>query len=92
MVKVFLASVLRSTAPSLNGREFPDPEGTVADLLERIAAAGPDGFRARIFEGTALRRYLAVYVDGTDIRFTGGLATPIGAAGRVDLIPAVAGG
>lgn len=92
MVRVFLGSVLRSAAPDLNGREFSVSAGTVADLLERIAAAGPVGFRARLFEGPELRRYLSVYVDGRDIRFTGGLTTPVDRADRVDLLPAVAGG
>lgn len=92
MVRVHLASVLRTFAPGLDGREFPGAEGAVAELLERVAAAGPAGFRARLFEGAELRRYLAVYIDGVDIRFTGGLASRVGGDSRVDLIPAVAGG
>jgi molybdopterin synthase sulfur carrier subunit len=92
MVTVFLASVLRSAAPALHGRELPGFTGTVGELLERLGEEGGPGFRSRLFDGDGVRRYLNVYVDGTDIRFVDGLRTPVPAAARVDLIPAVAGG
>ena len=92
MVTIHLASVLRTGAPALHGRTIEPFEGTVGELLERIATEGGPAFRARLFDGAVPRRYLNIYVDGTDIRFSGGLATPVGGSARVDLIPAVAGG
>jgi molybdopterin synthase sulfur carrier subunit len=92
MVTVYLASVLRAAAPELHGREWAGFSGTVGELLERIGDEAGPAFRARLFEEGKLRRYLNVYVDGTDIRFAEGLSTELPPTARVDLIPAVAGG
>jgi sulfur-carrier protein len=92
MVKVFLASVLRTAAPALHEREFPDFSGTLEEFLEVLCREAGPGFRARLYEGSRLRRYLNIYLDGKDVRFLGGVSAPIGTAARVDLIPAVAGG
>jgi molybdopterin converting factor small subunit len=40
----------------------------------------------------ALRRFVNVYVDGEDIRFTDGLETPVADGHEVQILPAVAGG
>ena len=40
----------------------------------------------------ALRRFVNVYVDEEDVRFTDGLATPVPDGASVSIIPAVAGG
>jgi molybdopterin synthase sulfur carrier subunit len=89
---LFLASVLRQAAPTLHQKEFVAFDGTLSEFLEKVCAEGGATFRGRIFDGERLRRYLNVYVDGTDARFSGGLATHVGPTARVDLIPAVAGG
>lgn len=92
MVSISLGSVLRTAAPALDPAEFEGFDGTVKDLLERLCGPGRPALRDKVFEGTAVRRYLNIYVDGRDIRFTGGLSTHVGPDSRVDLIPAVAGG
>jgi molybdopterin synthase sulfur carrier subunit len=49
--------------------------------------------RDRLSDGDgALRRFVNVYVDGEDIRFGGGLDTPVADAQEVQILPAVAGG
>ena len=40
----------------------------------------------------ALRRFVNIYVDDEDVRFTDGLATPTPAGAKISIIPAVAGG
>ena len=55
--------------------------GQHGELRERVA--GDDG---------ELRRFVNVYVDGEDIRFLDGLATPVGDGAEVQILPAVAGG
>jgi molybdopterin converting factor small subunit len=92
MTTLFLASVLRQSAPTLHQKEYDAFHGTLLEFLNTACAEGGPTFRGRIFDGDRLRRYLNVFVDGTDVRFLAGLATPIGPASRVDLIPAVAGG
>ena len=65
---------------------------TVGDVLEALVAAHP-GLRAQLFtdEGS-LNRFVNVYVDGQDVRYTGGLATPVGERDEVVILPAMAGG
>ena len=51
------------------------------------------GIRARVLDDAgALRRFVNVYVDDEDVRFTDGLATPVKDGARISVIPAVAGG
>ena len=51
------------------------------------------GVREQVFtdDGT-LHRFLNVYVNDDDVRYTGGLATAVRAGDEVTLLPAVAGG
>jgi molybdopterin converting factor small subunit len=51
------------------------------ELRERVA--GDDG---------APRRFVNVYLDGEDIRFLDGLATPVADGAELQILPAVAGG
>jgi molybdopterin converting factor small subunit len=39
-----------------------------------------------------VRRFVNVYVDGDDVRFNGGLATPVRDGAEVQVLPSVAGG
>jgi molybdopterin converting factor small subunit len=43
-------------------------------------------------EDGELRRFVNVYVGDEDVRFSGGLDTPVPADAHVSVIPAVAGG
>jgi MoaD family protein len=66
-----------------------DTVGGVLDALyERY-----DELRDRITDdGSQLRRFVNVYVDGEDIRFLEGLDTPVPDGSEVTILPAVAGG
>jgi molybdopterin converting factor small subunit len=46
----------------------------------------------RIVEAEALRRFVNVYVNDEDVRFTGGLKAPTVDGDVVVVLPAVAGG
>lgn len=62
---------------------------SVIDSLERKHP----GLAARLLdEGGSLRRFVNLYVNDEDVRFLGGLDTPVEDGGRVAIIPAVAGG
>jgi molybdopterin converting factor small subunit len=65
---------------------------TVGEALEALVAAHP-ALRAQLFtaEG-ALNRFVNVYVDGQDVRYTGDLATAVGEHDEVVILPAMAGG
>ena len=64
---------------------------TVGEILDQVTAQHP-ALRERLFDGEELRRFVNVYVNNEDIRYLDDLATPVGAADEVSIIPAVAGG
>ena len=89
-VKVKLPTQLKASA---GGSSTASVEGsTVGEVLENLYAQHEE-LRDRISDddGT-LRRFVNVYVDGEDIRFTDGLNTPVKDGGGVQILPAVAGG
>ena len=65
---------------------------TIADLLTDLDGQFP-GFRGRLItpEG-ALHRFVNVYVNDEDVRFTGSLETALSDGDAVTILPAVAGG
>jgi len=65
---------------------------TVGASLKALEVAHP-GFAERLFdEGGQLRRFVNVFVDDEDVRFLGGLETPLVDGQTVSVVPAVAGG
>ena len=50
------------------------------------------GITERIVGGDKLHRFVNIYVNDEDVRFSGGLATEISDGDSVTILPAVAGG
>ncbi len=92
MVTVCLASIFREAAGGTGRLQIEITDGTVGDLVEELGRRFGPGFRARLSDSGGLRPYVNLYVDGKDVRFTGGLSTPVRNGSRVDVTPAVAGG
>ncbi len=69
--------------------------GTTGDLrtcIEGLDTSYP-GLRERLCDETGeIRRFVNIYVNGEDVRFLSGLATPLSAGDEVSIVPAVAGG
>jgi molybdopterin converting factor small subunit len=65
--------------------------GTVRDLIDQLDARH-SGFRDRVMEGGALRRFVNVFVAGEDVRFGEGIETSVAEGQEVTILPAVAGG
>ena len=63
----------------------------VQAVLEDIAARIP-GLNDRIVDAEALRRFVNVYVNDEDVRFSGGLSAATADGDVVVVLPAVAGG
>jgi sulfur-carrier protein len=59
----------------------------IADLEANYA-----GITERIVDGAKLHRFVNVYVNDEDVRFSGGLDTAISDGDSVTILPAVAGG
>jgi len=64
---------------------------TLAELIEDLEGNHP-GIKDRLVEGSDLRRFVNVYVNDEDVRFTGGLETAVSDGDQVVVLPAVAGG
>ena len=63
-----------------------------ADLLDDLDARHA-GIKARLVtEDGGLHRFVNVYVNDEDVRFLGGLSTPLKDGDSVTVLPAVAGG
>jgi len=65
------------------------------DTLQAIIAdleANYSGITERIVDGDKLHRFVNIYVNDEDVRFSGGLETAISDGDSVTILPAVAGG
>jgi len=65
--------------------------GTLAELIDDLESRNP-GLRARLVEDGELRRFVNVYLNDEDVRFLGGIGTPVADGDAVTVLPAVAGG
>jgi len=88
-IEVRIPTILRSFT---DGERAVDSKGdTVAELIEHLES-NHAGIKERIVEDGVVRRFINVYVNDEDIRFTGGLETAVADGDTVVILPAVAGG
>ena len=64
---------------------------TLAELLGDLETRY-QGLRERLVDDAGLRRFVNVYLNDEDVRFLGGLKTPVADGDTVTVLPAVAGG
>jgi molybdopterin converting factor small subunit len=65
---------------------------TVGEVLDRLEGLHA-GVRGYLFDDAgAVRAYVNIFVNQTEIRQAAGLLTPVGPADEVAIIPAMAGG
>ena len=65
---------------------------TVGDALSALWTMYP-GLRDRIAtEQGQVRQHINIFVGNENVRYTGGLATPIAAGSEISIVPAVSGG
>ena len=80
--------------PLVGGRsvELSDPPDTVGAVLQRLVAEY-EGLDEQLFDETgAVRRFVAIMVDGRDIRHLDGLQSRVRPESELDIFPPVAGG
>lgn len=92
-VEVRIPTILRTYT---GGEKAVSGEGaTLSELIDDLEATHP-GLKERLIEAkdgqNDLRRFVNVYVNDEDVRFTGGLETKLGDGDQVVVLPAVAGG
>ncbi|MFN3369726.1 MAG: ubiquitin-like small modifier protein 1 [Thermus sp.] len=83
---------LYATFRDLVGKGHVQVEGrTVGEVLEALIQAHP-ALREELFEGQDLAERVSVFLEGRDVRYLNGLATPLTEEATLDLFPPVAGG
>ena len=89
-IEVRIPTILRSYTA---GAKTVEAKGdSLAALIEDLDARHP-GLKARLVTGQgALHRFVNVYVNDEDVRFTGALDTALKDGDAVTILPAVAGG
>jgi molybdopterin synthase sulfur carrier subunit len=88
-IEVRIPTILRSYT---GGAKAVEGSGaTLDELLDNLEAAH-GGLRERLVDGEKLRRFVNVYLNDEDVRFLGGLETPVKDGDTVTVLPAVAGG
>ena len=88
-VSVSVPTILR---PVTKGEKTVTADGTtvaelIADLDSRYSGLGD-----RLVKNGALHRFVNIYVNDEDVRFTGGLDTTVTDGDQLTILPAVAGG
>ena len=88
-IEVRVPTILRTYT---DGEKAVSGEGaSLAELIDDLESRHP-GIKDRLIDGSDLRRFVNVYVNDEDVRFTGGLGTSVGDGDQVVVLPAVAGG
>ncbi len=89
-IDVRVPTVLRAHT---EGEKRVTGEGaTLRELVDDLGTRHP-GLRAALLDDDgSLRRFVQTYVNDEDVRFLGGMETPLSDGDEVSLLPAVAGG
>jgi molybdopterin synthase sulfur carrier subunit len=88
-IEVRIPTILRTYTDG--ERVVSSAGGTVAELIDQLET-DHTGIKERLIEDSEVRRFVNIYVNDEDIRFTGGLTTAVGDGDTVVILPAVAGG
>lgn len=88
-IQVRIPTILRTHT---DGAKTVEGSGsTLGELVADLDARHP-GIGERIVEGGQLRRFINIYLNDEDVRFLGGIETPLSDGDTVTVLPAVAGG
>ncbi len=88
-IEVRIPTILRSYT---DGQKAVDATGTtLSEVIENLEGSHP-GIKERLIDSGDLRRFVNVYVNDEDVRFTGGLETTVNDGDQIVVLPAVAGG
>ncbi len=88
-IEVRIPTILRTYT---GGAKSVEGSGdTLAELLGDLDSRH-HGLRDRLVDEAGLRRFVNVYLNDEDVRFLGGLQTPVVEGDTVTVLPAVAGG
>ncbi|HEU4361053.1 MAG TPA: MoaD/ThiS family protein, partial [Mycobacterium sp.] len=78
--------------PHTGGEKHVQADGATLAAVISDLEANYSGISARLLEDGKLHRFVNIYVNDEDVRFSGGLDTVIADGDSVTILPAVAGG
>jgi molybdopterin converting factor small subunit len=88
-IEVRIPTILRTYTDG--AKQVEGTGSTLGELIEDIDVQH-SGLRDRLVADGGLRRFVNVYLNDEDVRFLGGLETPVKDGDTVTVLPAVAGG
>ena len=88
-VSVSIPTILRTHT---GGEKRVSATGGTLQAVITDLESNYSGITERIVDGDKLHRFVNIYVNDEDVRFSGGLATEIADGDSVTILPAVAGG
>jgi molybdopterin converting factor small subunit len=89
-VSVRLPTILRTHAGGLS--EISAEGGTVGEVVDDVVRQFPGTSSHLKAPDGGLHRFVNVYLDDEDVRYLGGLDTPVESGAKLSIVPAVAGG
>ncbi len=90
-IKVKFSSALK--AQTHEAETIVTEEGSVKKILDALVNKYGEAFQKRVFDETgSLRKFINIYVNGEDIRFSKGIETKLKSGDELLLLPAVSGG
>lgn len=88
-IVVSIPTILR---PLTNNQKRIETTGTnIFEIIAQIDAQYP-GVKDRLMADGKMHRFVNIFVNDNDIRFTDDLATPVRDGDHITILPAVAGG
>lgn len=88
-ISVIVPTLLRNLT---NGEKKVSVKGnSVAEVIENLDSQYP-GMKAKLVHGDQVHRFVNIYINEEDIRFSNGLNTPVRVGDSLTVLPAVAGG
>ena len=91
-VTFHIPSALREFTAGQSKVEIEHSSTTLADALSALWTLYP-GVRDRIAtEQGQVREHINIFIGDENVRYTGGLASPIPARSEISIVPAVSGG
>ncbi|MDT5093484.1 MAG: sulfur-carrier protein [Mycobacterium sp.] len=88
-VSVSIPTILRTHT---GGEKRVSATGDTLEAVISDLEANYSGITERLVDNGKLHRFVNIYVNDEDVRFSGGLATEINDGDTVTILPAVAGG
>lgn len=91
MVIINFSSAVRAATKGNRSTEIKF-DGKLSGLINELANIYGIDFERRVIDNGQIKKYINVYINGTDVRYIDNINSQVTNKDTVDLIPSVAGG